>query len=343
MKLRSVEEILPETKVILKLDLDVPMSEGVVTDNYRLVKSIPTIKLLLSKKCQIAIIGKLGRPEGHDPKLSMRPVYLELMSLLEPNGENMIESVFVDEVGNFELLDKALAQNQIVFLENLRYWKGEENNDSDFLKALTEICQFFVNDALAVSHRRERSNMLYKVLPGFYGLAFVDEVTKIMKVVEEPARPLTVVLGGAKADKLSHLEEIVKIADKVIIGGKLPQLKKELKPEVANNEKVVWAKLREDGADLSDEDIDIFTKIIGESKMIVWAGAMGWFEKSDCKKGTEEVARAVASCSGYKVLAGGDTGASVEALGLRDKIDLVASGGGMMLELLTKGTLPAWE
>lgn len=343
MKLRSVEEILPETKVILKLDLDVPMNEGVVTDNYRLVKSIPTIKLLLEKKCQIAIIGKLGRPEGHDPKLSMRPVYVELMSLLEPNGENMIESVFVDEVGNFELLDKALAQNQIVFLENLRYWKGEENNDSDFLKALTEICQFFVNDALAVSHRRERSNMLYKVLPGFYGLAFVDEVTKIMKVVEEPARPLTVVLGGAKTDKLSHLKEIVKIADRILIGGKLPKLRGEIEEEVVNNEKITWANLREDGMDLSSEDIETFKKTISESKMIVWAGAMGWFEKEDCKRGTEEIAKAIATSNSYKVLAGGDTGASVESLNLKDKIDLVASGGGMMLELLTKGTLPAWE
>lgn len=341
MKLRSVEEILPETKVILKLDLDVPMNDGVISDNYRLTKSIPTIKLLLAKKCQIAIIGKLGRPEGHDPKLSMRPVYVELMTLLEPNGENLIDSVFVEDVGNFEKLDMAMAGNQIVFLENLRFWKGEENNDIDFLKNLVEICQFYVNDALAVSHRKERSNMLYKSLPGFYGLAFISEVEKILKVVDDPSHPLTIVLGGAKADKLNYLPELLKIADHILIGGKLPKI---LPSEVdINNPKLRIAKLREDGFDLSKDDIAQFKEIIGQSKMVVWAGAMGWFEKDDCKEGTKEIASAVADSPGYKVLAGGDTTASVESLGMKEKIDLIASGGGMMLELLTKGSLPAWE
>ncbi|MBI2464553.1 phosphoglycerate kinase [Candidatus Shapirobacteria bacterium] len=343
MKLRSVEEILPETKVILKLDLDVPMNDGDISDNYRLVKSIPTIKLLLAKKCQVSIVGKLGRPEGHDPKYSMRPVYVELMSLLEPNGENLIESIFVEDVGNFEKLDMAMATNQIVFLENLRFWKGEEANDSDFLKNLVEICQFFVNDALAVSHRKERSNMLYKSLPGFYGLAFISEVEKILKVVDDPSHPLTIVLGGAKADKLSHLPELLKIADHVLIGGKLPLLINNSEELIVKSEKIKVAKLREDGFDLSKEDIAQFKEIIGQSKMVVWAGAMGWFEKDDCKEGTKEIAMAVASSPGYKVLAGGDTTASVESLGMKEQIDLIASGGGMMLELLTKGSLPAWE
>ncbi|MFZ2152672.1 MAG: phosphoglycerate kinase [Microgenomates group bacterium] len=352
MKLRSVEEILPETKVILKLDLDVPMMEGMVRDNARLSKSIPTIRLLMDKKCKIVIVGKLGRPtyakatagkpDGYDPKLSLRPVYLELMTLLEPNGENMIESIFVEDVGNFEKLDMAISKNQIVFLENLRFWKGEENNDSDFLKNLVEICQFFVNDALAVSHRRERSNMLYKEMPGFYGLAFIEEVNKIMKVVEEKTSPLTIILGGAKEDKLDHIAEILKIADNILIGGKLPLLVNSEQLTV-NSGKIKIAKLREDTFDLSEEDIEEFKKVISESKMIVWAGAMGWFEKEDCKKGTEEIAVAVAESNAYKIIAGGDTTASIENLGMKDKIDLIASGGGMMLELLTKGKLVAWE
>ena len=343
MKLRSVRELLPETKVILKLDLDVPMLQGRVTDNARLIKSIPTIRLLIEKKCRIAIVGKLGRPNGHDPKLTMRPVYLELMSLLEPNGENVIESVFVEDVGNFEKMDMAMAQNQIVFLENLRFWKGEEGNDSDFLKNLVEICQFFVNDALAVSHRRERSNMLYKSLPGFYGLAFIDEVEKIMKMVENPTRPLTIILGGAKEDKLGYLEELIKIADHILIGGKLPTLNPPQSPFDKGEGKIVVAKLREDTFDLSDEDINKFKEIISKSKMIVWAGAMGWFEKVDCRRGTEEIAKAVAESDSYKIVAGGDTTASIENLGMKEKIDLMASGGGMLLELLTKGKLPAWE
>ena len=228
-------------------------------------------------------------------------------------------------------------------MENLRFWKGEESNDVDFLKNLVEVCQFYVDDAFAVAHRKHRSIMLYKNLPGFYGLAFVDEAEKIMKVIENPERPLTIILGGAKEDKLTYLKELTEIADKVLIGGKLPQLIFKLQTSNFNKEKIIIAKLREDTFDLSDEDIDNFKEIINESKMIIWAGAMGWFEKEDCRKGTMEIAKAVANSSAYKIIAGGDTGASIKDLGLEKNIDLVASGGGVMLELLVKGKLPAWE
>jgi len=318
--------------------MDLDIAEG---DDSRLVKSIPTIKLLLEKQCKIAIIGHRGRPEGKDEQLSLKPIYLELMTLLEPNGENLIESVFVEDVGNQEKIDLGLANNQIVFLENLRFWKGEENNDSDFLKNLVEVCQFYVDDAFAVAHRKHRSIMLYKNLPGFYGLAFIEEAEKIGRLLDNPNRPLTIILGGAKEDKLNYLNDLVKIADRILIGGKLPNLPRP--PFDKEGGKIVWAELREDGLDLSDEDITRFIEQINCSNTIIWAGAMGKYEDNNCQKGTEEIARAVAGCQGYKIVAGGDTGASILNLGLRDKIDYICSGGGVMLELLTKGKLPAWE
>lgn len=347
MKLKTVEEVLPQTRVILRMDLDVPEN-----DNSRLVKSIPTIKVLLEKKCKIAIIGHKGRPifdkptpgkpNGYKDKLSLRSVYLDLMMLLEPNGENLIESIFIDDVGDREQLDLSMAKNDIVFLENLRFWKGEESNENTFLKSLVEMCQVYVNDAFAVAHRRHRSIMLHKELPSCFGLAFVDEVEKITKVTENPARPLTIILGGAKEDKLSHLGELTKRADHILIGGKLPKLISNFQL-LTSNQKIIIAKLREDTCDLSDEDIENFKRIIMSSGTIVWAGAMGWFEKDDCKKGTLEIARAVTSSNAFNIIAGGDTGASVSEIGMSSKIDLIASGGGVMLELLTKGKLPAWE
>jgi len=348
MNLRSVEEILPNTRVILRMDLDVPIVDDIIEDDSRLTKSIPTIKLLLEKGCKIAIIGHWGRPEGKDENLSLRPVYVELMMLLEPEGENLIESVFVEEVGDGEKLDVALAKNQIVFLENLRFWKGEMNNDPEFLKGLTEVCQFYVNDSITESHRRAASIMLYKRLPGFYGLSFVEEVNKIEKLINNPVRPVTIVLGGTKEDKLTYLNDLTKMADNILIGGKLPKLIQNPSPAsqelpLTREPKTVVAKLREDGLDLSDEDINKFIEIINRSKTIVWAGAMGFFEDVNCKKGTVEIAKAVANTEAYKVIAGGDTGASIESLGLKDKIDFVCSGGGVMLEFLTKGKLPAWE
>jgi len=340
MNLRSVEEVLPNTRVILRMDLDV--AEG---DNSRLIKSIPTIKLLLEKNCKIAIIGHKGRPSGADPSLSLKSVYLDLMSMIEP-----VESIFIEEINNQERLDLSLVKNQIIFLENLRFWPGESADakamadegkfDGGYLKSLVEITNFYVDDAFAVAHRPSPSMMLYKIMPGFYGLNFIEEIEKINKVIENPQRPMTIILGGAKEDKLKNLDKLTEVADKVLIGGKLPMINDKYQ---MTNDKVMMAKLREDKTDLSDEDIEKFTEIINNSKTIVWAGAMGWFEKEDSKKGTVEIAKAVANSSAYKIIAGGDTGASIRQIGMMDKIDLECSGGGVMLELLAGKSLPAVE
>lgn len=347
MKLKSVKEIPENTTVILRMDLDLPIENGIILDNQRLVKSLPTIKLLLEKKCQIAIIGHRGRPIGIDDALSLKPVYVELMSLLETNGNFGMESVFLDDPGDTVKLELAL-ENQIIFLENLRFWPEEEEGESDKLRKLLPNFKIFVNDAFAVAHRKAASVMMYQQMPGYYGLSFIEEAEKIGKLLNNPQRPLTVVLGGAKADKLSYVPELLKIADKVLIGGKLPKLIQNPSPAsqdlpLTGEPKIIVANLRDDGMDLSNEDIEKFKETINNSKTIVWAGAMGKYEDKNCKKGTEEIARAIANNPGYKIIAGGDTGASVVDLGLNDKIDFVCSGGGVTLEYLTKGTLPAWE
>lgn len=332
---------MPNTRVILRMDLDIPVENGQILDNARLVKSVPTIKMLLGKQCRIVIMGHRGRPEGRDGALTLKPIYLELMTMLET--ENEIESVFCEEVTDKEQVDLALSQNQIVFLENLRFWKGEESNDPDFLQGLTEVCQCYVDDAFAVAHRRAASIMLFKRMPGYYGLSFVEEAVKIVKIVENTEKPLLVVLGGAKEDKLTYLPSLIDKADNVLIGGKLPKIIKTDPSRYAQNDKILVAELREDGLDLSENDIVKFEEKIAGAKMVVWAGAMGMYENPECRRGTEAIALAVANNQGYKIIAGGDTGASIVNLGLNDKIDLVCSGGGVMLELLTKGTLPAWE
>lgn len=339
MNLKPITEIPPKTRVILKIDTDLPMDGNKILNNSRLVKSIPTIRSLLKNECRLVILGKRGRPHGIvDPELSLKLVYLELMSLLE-GGDNLIESVFMEDINEKEKIDVALATNQIVFMENLLFWPEEEENDSDFLGGLVEICQAYVNDAFAVSHRKTTSLTLFKRLPGFYGIDFIKEVEGVEKLINNPQRPLVIALGGAKEDKLGYLEGLKKIADKILVGGKLPKL---IESKEYGDEKVEIAELREDGLDLSDEDVAKFSKQINSSKTIVWAGAMGKYEDSNCQKGTEEIAFCIAESKGYKVIAGGDTGASIEKLGLKDKIDFECSGGGVLLEFLTKGTLPAW-
>lgn len=342
MNLKSVSEVPDGTKLVLRLDTDLPMGDGQITDNSRLVKSLPTIRELLKKKCKMVVIGYMGKPRGQRvDELTLKPVYLELMSLLESDGQDWVNSVFVDNVDDTTLIDQSLANNEIVFLENVRFWPGEEGNDSNFLKNLTELCSCVVMDAFAVAHRNEISVTMHRRMPAFYGYSFVDEANKVMGILDNPKKPITIILGGAKEDKLNYVGDLVNIADWILIGGKLPLISND--ESRVTNEKMIWARLREDGMDLSEEDINKFGEIIRKSKTIIWVGAMGKYEIMSSKRGTEEIARAITEGDSYRIIAGGDTGAAVRNIGMSEKIDLICSGGGAMLQLLTKGSLPAWE
>jgi len=322
MKLRSVEEIPENSKVILRMDLDIP--EG---DNSRLLKSVPTIRFLQERNCRIAIIGHRGRPKGRDENMSLRPVYVELVGIL---GE--VDSIFLDNFENIE-------EKQLMFFENLRFYPGEEENDSSFMNNLINLSDTYVNDAFAVAHREHASIMLFEKMDTYYGFSFAEEAEKISKVIENPLRPLTIVLGGAKEDKLNYLPELINIADNILIGGKLPNFREK----IIENNKIIIGNLREDTLDLSSDTINQFLELINSSNMIVWAGSMGFYEDINSRLGTEKIAGAIANSNAFKIIAGGDTVASIKNLGLKDKIDFICSGGGVMLQFLAKGTLPGFN
>lgn len=354
-KLNSVKDIGENKTVILRMDLDLPIDNGEILDNSRLMKSISTIKLLLEKNNKIVIVGHLGRPpfakasEGmSDNNFSLKPVYLELVGILEAKCDgDCVENVFLDDIKNEEKIKKAIEENQIIFGENLRFYEEEEKGDTSLFLVLNKYCSVFINDAFAVAHRKAASILLHREMETYYGFNFVEEALKINEIKEDSAKQngkgLVIVLGGAKEDKLKNIDKLLKIADWVLVGGKLPILRQGSGIASLNNEKIVWAELREDGLDLSDEDIEKFKEKILEAKTVVWAGAMGFYENKDCQKGTEEIAKAIAESKGYKIIAGGDTAASIISLGLKDKIDFVCSGGGVMLEMLAKDDLPAWS
>lgn len=344
MNLPTIDTIKPTSKVILRIDADLPMKDGKILDNSRLIKSIPTIEKLLENGCKIAIIGHLDRPGGKIVKeMSLKPVYMELMTLLEKVGgaENHI---FLNNFEDKKIIEKAYIENSIIFFENLRFWKGEEENDSQFIMNLVESSDVFVNDAFAVAHRVCASMMLYKLLPAFYGINFIQEAEGIGKAIENPARPMVIILGGAKSDKLNYLKDLAKTMDYVLIGGKLPDLMdSEMYKFAGDNSNIIVGNFNLTGFDLDDETIQKFIKIISYSKTIIWAGSMGMYEIEEGKKGTNEIAKAIASMDAYSIVAGGDTLASLANLGIQDKFDFICSGGGVMLEYLTKKTLPAWQ
>ncbi len=362
--LRSVEEIIPNTNLILRLDTDLPIDDGKILDNSRLKKSIPTIRCLLEKNCKIAIIGHLGRPApndahqqlrsldgqavlagkppNYDEKLSLKLVYLELMQLLEIEGQDTLSSVFVDDIKDEGKISLALENNQIIFVENIRFWDEEEKGETSLFERIRNYMRVYVNDAFAVAHRKNASIIIHNEMESFYGLSFIEEVENIKMIMDRKEKPLTIILGGAKEDKLKHIDDLLKIADHILIGGKLPKLIMSNDKFLLSNEKMRIAKLREDGLDLSDEDVQNFTETINSSKTIVWSGAMGFYESLNSRTGTEKIAQAVANADAKKIVAGGDTGASIKNLGLREKIDFVCSGGGVMLEMLVNENLPAW-
>jgi len=347
MKLPTIEDIGENQKVVLRLDLDVPIDNGIIGDNSRLIKSIPTIRMLLSRGCKLIIVGHLGRPsfEGNKvndisrQELTLKPVYVELMSLLE-NGEDSISNVFVEDIKNKQAIFEAVESNQIVFLENIRFLKEETEGKVEFLGHLAEIGNVFVNDALAVAHRKNASVLLYKMMPVFYGLGFSREIEKMAEFLINPKRPVILVLGGAKKDKLDNLEILSKKIDLILIGGKLPLFMSEY-PKYDN---VIWAKLDGSQMDISKDSIERFIKEIKKAETVILAGSMGMFEQEEHRLGSKIVAETISLCQATKIAAGGDTRASLELMGLVERFDYICSGGGVALEfLVNEGKLPAWD
>lgn len=352
MKLPTIDQIENGKVVILRLDLDLPISDGKIWDNSRLIKSIPTIRLLLGKNSKLIIIGHCGRPtftEGDDgmailetevkEKLSLKPIYVELMSLLE-DGEDSIASIFVDDVTNKALIEDALEENQVVFLENLRFYRQETEGDVNFLKHLSEIGDVFVNDALAVAHRKSASVLLYQLMKTYYGLGFAEEIEKMGDLLLNPKRPMILVLGGAKEDKLDSLDILANQVDKILVGGMLPVFYEKYK----NLSNVIWANLDESGMDITQESVQIFIDEIQKAGTVLLAGTMGKYEEIEHRNGSLSVAQAIVNSQAIKVGAGGDTKASLTTMGLDGRFDYICSGGGVALDFLAKGgRLPAWE
>lgn len=335
MNFKPVDLVPPNSTVLVRLDLDLPIDNGKIIDNYRLVKSLPSLNKLLNNNCQLIILGHLGRPESMDEKYTLRPVYLELMSLLN----NEYQSIFLDNIDNINLDKMVLSQNQIVFVENMRFWPGENSGETAFLQPLIDQSQAFVFDAITVAHRASASVMLHQYLPTFYGDNFIEEINSLQKILISP-HPKTLIIGGAKDDKLNYLSELANIFDNICVGGKLPQFAEKL--VYAPN--VFVSTLTLDTFDIDQKSIDHIKNLIENSQTVVWSGAMGFFENENGKNGTIEIAQSLGnSNASYKVIAGGDTHTSIKELNLINKIDFVSSGGGVLLEFLVKGKLPAWE
>jgi phosphoglycerate kinase len=323
-------------KVLVRLDLDIPAE-----DDFRLRAELPTIEFLLNQKARIILLGHLDRPKGKVvEKLSLRSVAQKLGELF--SSKFKVKSTKLQfKVQNFEAFQ--ILEN-LILLENLRFYPGEEKNDLEFAKKLASFGVFYVNEAFAASHREHASIVgIPKILPHCAGFNFTKEVENLSKVLENPQRPVVFVVGGAKPEtKLPLVAEFAKKTDWVLVGGLLPTSSK-FKVQSSKFKNIIWGKLTKDGLDIDENSIKKFKDIIKTARTVVWNGPMGKFEEKKWEEGTRKVAEAIAQSSAFKVVGGGDTVAALNKFGLLSKMDFVSTGGGAMLEFLAKGRLPGIE
>jgi phosphoglycerate kinase len=215
--LRDLGE-LDGKRVLVRVDFNVPLRDGEITDDTRIRAAIPTIEWLRDRGARVVAVSHLGRPKDREPELSMRPAADRLAELTGADV-TLAPSVVGDDVRAFA---ENLAAGDVLMLENVRYEPGETKNDPAFARALASLADVYVNDAFGAAHRAHASTegVAHLVSDRAAGLLLEREVTTLEGVLKDPARPLVAVLGGAKvSDKIAVIERFRDLADTILIGG----------------------------------------------------------------------------------------------------------------------------
>lgn len=305
-------------------EAQVSKDEGLTSNaevSTRLTNLKPTVDYLFEKGAvKVILAGHLDRPNGFDPALSTKNLKLSLEKILSRSV------IFAEN------LEKLPVEN-LVLLENLRFWPGETENSLEFAKQLASLTDIYVNEAFGNCHRNHASMVsLPSLLPHAAGIHLAKEIEVLSSLLAAPKKPFVAIVGGAKIEtKLPLVEHLSKIADFVLVGGELPVEIGERKMEFSQN--VLVAILTSDGRDISDESIYQFKEKIASAKNVVWNGPLGLFEEGH-DKGSIAVARAVIDSPAYEVVGGGETVEFLAKNNLLSKFAFVSSGGGAMLEFL---------
>ena len=322
------------TRVLVRVDYNVPMTvNGQISDDKRMVDSLPTIKFLLSKGAKVILCSHFGRPEGKpEPQFSLRPVYQHLQTLLP----GVIVQFASQTVGAaVEAQVAALPSGSVLLLENTRFQPEETANNPQFAQALARLGEVFVNDAFGAAHRAHASTVgVADYLPSYAGLLMAREIEQLSRVTAHPKRPFTVIIGGKKvADKLPLARKLADRADYLLVGGRIAQdwqddgIKRRAKIYLAPDE----------GLDISPATVAAWQPILQKSATIFWNGPLGQFDVDPRNGyGTHAVAKIVANSHAISIVGGGDTAAAVKNFTFTH----VSTGGGAALEFVEGATLP---
>ncbi len=209
---------LKDKKVLLRVDLNVPIKDGTITETSRIEKIIPTIKLLIEKEAKIIILSHIGRPKGKVIReMSLEPISKKLASLL--NKEILFNNKLINENTISEV--NKITNGSIMMLENIRFNEGEELNDKEFAKKISNLGDLYVNDAFSVSHRSHASvEGITRYIPSYYGLQITEEINALKKITSEIKKPVTLIIGGSKiSTKIKIINNLIKKFNNIIIVG----------------------------------------------------------------------------------------------------------------------------
>lgn len=383
MKVIRMSDVdLAGKRVLIREDLNVPISGGKVTSDARILASLPTIRYALDAGAAVMLMSHLGRPkEGRpDPESSLRPVAEYLSSALQrqvPLLEDWIDGVTVHP-------------GQVVVLENVRYLKGETASDEGLARRMAALCDVFVMDAFGTAHRAQASTYgVAKFAPiACAGPLLIAELTALAKALDHPAKPFVAVVGGSKVStKLTVLETLAGRVDQLIVGGGIAntfiaaaghRVGKSLHEAdmldtaralmqrgsagssvpiptdvvvarefsaTANAEVKAVDKVEDDDLilDIGPQTAASYARLIAQAGTIIWNGPVGVFEFDQFGEGTRVLAEAIADSEAFSLAGGGDTLAAIEKYGVTSGISYISTGGGAFLEFVEGKKLPAVE
>jgi phosphoglycerate kinase len=350
-------------RVLVRSDLNVPIEEGHVGDDFRIRSALPTLERLVDSGATVTVCSHLGRPKGPDPALSLEPVAKRMDELTE-------RTVSFNTPGD------------ITVLENTRFLDGETANDRETADRFADDFDLFVQDAFGSVHRAHASTVgVAEIVRSVAGPLLDDELKALGRFLANTDHPYTVVLGGAKvSDKLGVIDNLLPKVDRMLIGGgmcftflaaqghevgdslveeSMLDTVKDLVDETKTflpSDVVIGDSFTADskhqvkpvseipegwvGLDIGPGTAGQFAGLIRESASVFWNGPMGVFEWEPYRSGTEAVARAMGECEGFTAVGGGDSAAALRLLGLENTVSHLSTGGGAGLELLEGKILP---
>ncbi len=369
---------LNNKKVIIRVDFNVPIKDGIITDDTRIKESLKTINYAIENNAKVILMSHLGRIKEESDKLknTLKPVSIRLSELLNK------QVIFVPTTRGSELENAInnLNNGDVLLMENTRFEdlpdKKESKNNEELGKYWTSLGDIYINDAFGTAHRAHASNVgIASNLESGIGFLIEKELDNLLPAINNPSRPFTVILGGAKvSDKIGVIENLVKKADYILIGGGMAftflkakgmEIGKSLLDEESvdfckkilseNESKIILpidvvTELKEcfitditkdeTGLDIGSKTIKLFKQYLDNSKTIIWNGPVGMFEEDRYSNGTKGICEILKNINATKIAGGGDTASAVKNFGYEEVFTHISTGGGASLELLEGKVLP---